>query len=206
MKSLPDRLDAPDVAVWVDLVARLKALDVQYLSGGSAWEGRASHYPTAQDVPVARLISDLASAQHPRLRDALVALLFRHPEYASTARQVATTLPCESRAHRLIFSSIVAAAALREAWRFTLDIYLPGQPNIEADDISRELGVPVPGEDYGRASLRALSALLACNQPFPFDFARAWEDVADHILDDLKTLVFANWGGTRQVPLVECGC
>lgn len=65
MKSLPDRLNAPDVAVWDDLVDRLKALDVRYLSGGSAWDGRVPCYPTAQDVPIAQLIADLASAQHP---------------------------------------------------------------------------------------------------------------------------------------------
>ena len=44
-----------------------------------------------------------------------------------------------------------------------------------------------PATDYGRACLRALSALLARDQPFPFDYARAWEDIAEHILDGLRT-------------------
>ena len=47
--------------------------------------------------------------------------------------------------------------------------------------------MPFPATDYGRACLRALSALLARDLPFPFDYARAWEDVAEHILDGLRT-------------------
>ncbi|HZS87919.1 MAG TPA: hypothetical protein VFE42_10575 [Chloroflexota bacterium] len=77
MKSLPDRLNAPDVAVWDDLVDRLKALDVRYLSGGSAWDGRVSHYPTAQDVPIAQLIADLASGLRSTLPIRLCARLGR---------------------------------------------------------------------------------------------------------------------------------
>jgi hypothetical protein len=99
-RAVPDGLTTPDVAAWDDLVDRLKALDVRYLSGGSAWDGQTSRYRTVEDVAIAQLISDLASAAHPRLRDALVALLFRHPEYTLTARQVATSLPDESRRAR----------------------------------------------------------------------------------------------------------
>ena len=178
--------NTPDIALWDDLVDRLRVLDVGYLSGGSAWDGRPSRYTGPQDVQIPDLISDLAHAPHPRLRDALVALLFRHPEYAPTARKVAARMPREDRARLILLASILAAAALRRAWMFTLDIYLPGQPAIDADGIAAELGVPFPATDYGRACLRALSALLARDQPFPFDYARAWEGVAEHILDGLR--------------------
>src|SRR5207249_11833875 len=163
--------------------------DIGYLSGGSAWDGRPSCYTGPQDVQIPDLISDLAHAPHPRLRDALVALLFRHPEYACIAREVAATMPREAREARarLIVLASILAAALRRAWKFTLDIYLPGQASIDVAGIAVELGVPSPADDYGRACLRALSALLARAQPFPFDYMRTWEDVAEHILDGLRT-------------------
>jgi hypothetical protein len=186
MRMGPYLPNTSDIALWDDLVDRLRVLDVGYLSGGSAWDGRSSRYTRPQDVQIPDLIADLAHAPHPRLRDALVALLFRHPEYAPTAREVATRMPREDRARLILLASILAAAALRRAWKFTLDIYLPGQLAIDADDIAAELGVPFPATDYGRACLRALSALLARDQPFPFDYVRAWEDVAEHILDGLR--------------------
>jgi hypothetical protein len=178
--------NTPYMALWDDFVDRLKVLDVDYLSGGSVWDGRPSRYTGPQDVQIPDLITDLAHAPHPRLRDALVALLFRHPEYAPTAREVAAGMPREDRARLILLAGILAAAALRRAWKFTLDIYLPGQPSIDADGIAAALGVPSPADDYGRACLRALSALLARDQPFPFDYMRAWEDVAEHILDGLR--------------------
>ena len=179
---LPNSLD---MVLWDDLVDRLRGLDVGYLSGGSAWDGQPSCYTGPQDVQIPDLISDLVHAPHPRLRDALVALLFRHPEYAPTAHEVAAGMPREDRVRLVVLASVLAAA-LRRAWKFTLDIYLPGQPSIDADGIAAELGVPSPAGDYGRACLRALSALLARDQPFPFDYMRAWEDVAEHILDGLR--------------------
>lgn len=187
MRELSYIPHAPEMLLWDDLVDRLKVLDIRYLSGGSSWEGRPSGYSSAQEVPIAQLISDLAQAPHPRLRDALVALLFRHPQYAVTARSVAVTLRNEQRARLLVLASIVAASALQQAWKFTLDIYLPGRSSIEADDLAAELGVPSPHLDYGRASLQALSTLLARDQPFPFDYARGWSDAAEHVLDDLRT-------------------
>lgn len=187
MRELSYRPHTPEMLLWDDLVDRLKALDIRYLSGGSAWEGRSSGYSSAQDVSITQLIADLAQAPHPRLRDALVALLFRQPQYAATARSVAATLGDEQRTRLLILASIVAAAALQQAWKFTLDIYLPRRSSIEADDLAAELGVPAPHVDYGRASLRNLSILLARDQPFPFDYARGWEDAAEHVLDYLRT-------------------
>lgn len=187
MRELSYSPDTPEMLLWDDLVDRLKALDIRYLSGGSAWEDRPSGYSSAQDVSITQLIADLAQAPHPRLRDALVALLFRHPQYAATARSVAATLRDEQKARLLVLASIVAAAALQQAWIFTLDIYLPGRDQIEADDLAAQLGVPSPRADYGRASLQNLSTLLAHDQPFPFDYARGWEDAAEHVLDDLRT-------------------
>jgi hypothetical protein len=52
--------------------------------------------------------------------------------------------------------------------------------------LAREIGVPVPTEDYGRATLDALEALLRACDPFPTAYRAAWEDVGRHVLDDVR--------------------
>jgi hypothetical protein len=80
----------------------------------------------------------------------------------------------------------VAAAALQRAGAFSLDIYQPGRQRITAAVLIAELGVPPVEEDYGRPTLQALSILLAGADPLPPDYAGAWEDVAEHVLTDLR--------------------
>jgi hypothetical protein len=48
------------------------------------------------------------------------------------------------------------------------------------------LGVPPPEEDYGRATLDALEARLQTEDPFPTAYCAAWEDVARHVLYNLR--------------------
>ncbi|HEY8743376.1 MAG TPA: hypothetical protein VIU62_09770, partial [Chloroflexota bacterium] len=127
-------------ARWDDLVDRLAVYDIHYLTGGSAWDGNTSRYQTPSAVPVDALILDLAGAAQARLRDALVALLFRHPQHAAAALQVATHLEESERSRLLIRASVLVAAALRVQWSFVLGIYLPGQPAIRAEPVTRVLG------------------------------------------------------------------
>ena len=171
---------------WDDLVDQLAVYDLAYLTGGSVWDGRASPYATPGDVPAPELVTDLAQSPHGRMRNALVALLFRHPELAAIGLAAADQVVGDERACLLIRSSILAAAALRTLWRFVLDIYLPGQPEIDAEYVARELVVPSPREQYGRACLSALADLLRVDQPFPFAYEREWHDAADHVLESLR--------------------
>jgi hypothetical protein len=173
-------------ARWDDLVDRLAVYDIHYLTGGSAWDGNTSRYQTPSAVPVDALILDLAGAAQARLRDALVALLFRHPELASTAILAADRPDERERTPLLIRASVLVAAALRVQWSFVLGIYLPGQPTIQAEHVTRILGVPSPSLDYGRPCLSAVAELLRAGQPFPFAFERGWQDVAEHVLDELR--------------------
>lgn len=174
---------------WDDLVDRLRAHDVRYLTGGSADDighrqtrRRSTDTDTNQDIRP--LIADLSHAPQARLRDALVALLFRHPEYAACALAVAADSPADDRARLVVQTSILAAASLQRAWSFTLDIYLPAWQRIDGES-AKVLGVPFPDEDYGRPCLHAVSALLARDQPFPYDYEHGWQDVASLILADL---------------------
>jgi hypothetical protein len=69
--------------------------------------------------------------------------------------------------------------------------YMPNAPHMALwDDLIDRLRVLdvgyLSGGSYGRACLCALSALLAHDQPFPFDYARTWEDAAQHMLDGLR--------------------
>jgi len=171
---------------WDDLVDRLAVYDLAYLTGGSAWDGHPSPYHTSGDVPVLELVTDLAQSPHGRMRNALVALLFRHPELATSTLAAAGQLVGDERARLRIRSSVLAAAALHMRWRFVLDIYLPGQPGIAADDLAQELGAPSPREEYGRACLSALADVLREGQTFPFAYEREWHDAADHVLESLR--------------------
>ena len=173
-------------ARWDDLVDRLAVYDVSYLTGGSVWDSRTPPYHTPGDVSIVALVTDLAQAPQGRLRNALVALLFRHPELVRSAYAAADQLAHDERARLLIRASILAAAALRTLWRFVLDIYLPDQPEINAEHIARALGVPSPREEYGRACLSALADVLREGQPFPFAYEREWHDVAGHVLESLR--------------------
>lgn len=131
------------------------------------------------------LILDLAYAPAARLRDALVALLFRRPEYAPIAVEVAGALPAADPARLVLRASVLVAASLQRAWSFTLDIYMPGWRRIDGA-IAALLGVPSPDENYGRPCLHAVSRLLARGQPFPYDYARGWQDVAELVLEDMR--------------------
>ncbi len=95
------------------------------LTGGSAWDARPSPYRVPRDVDIQALILDLAHAPAARLRNALVALIFRHPACAPPALGVGAALGEEDRARLELLTRYLAAAALRRKWRFVLSIYLP---------------------------------------------------------------------------------
>ena len=170
---------------WDDLVDRLAVYDLDYLTGGSAWDGGASPYHSPADVPVEPLLLDLARSPEPRLRSALVALLFRHPEFAPAALAVAMRLE-PGRTRLLLRAGVLAAAALRRTWRFVLGIYLPGQPALAAEDLALAMGVPSPEEDYGWSCLVAVADRLRADQPFPFAYERDWQDAVGQVLASLR--------------------
>lgn len=171
---------------WDDLVDRLVVHEIGYLTGGSAWDGRESPYRSPADALAVELVVDLARAPQGRMHQALVALLFRHPEHAPVARAAAARLPNGDAIRLRIEASILAAAALREWWRFVLGIYLPGQPPIQADDLAAALGVPPPTDDYGRPCIAATAELLRSGESFPYNHERSWHDAAQHVLEELR--------------------
>jgi hypothetical protein len=171
---------------WSDLVDRLAAHDIRYLMGGSAEEGQASPYRRAEDAPLAPLLLDLARAPEARLRNAVVTLLLRHPDYASTAEALARGLSTDDSARRLLLVSILIAAALQSEWSFALGLYLPKQTRIKADHLAAEFRLPAPARDFGRPCLTATAQLLRERAPFPFNYEATWEDCIHRLISQLS--------------------
>jgi hypothetical protein len=163
------------------LIDRLRTAGVRYLGGG--------HDPLPDPLPrvkpVETLILGLSHSGDARLRTALVALLLHKPEIALRAECLARSLTDRQTA-RYIDISVLAAPALQRTWAFSLDIYTPGWLPIDVDVLARSCGVPLPSEDYGRATLHALDRLLAGDDPVPPDYFGAWEDVGRYVMDDLR--------------------
>ncbi|HEV3311497.1 MAG TPA: hypothetical protein VG815_13375 [Chloroflexota bacterium] len=163
------------------LVDRLRAHGITYLTGGS---DRAAGETTGEASvrEIDSLVLGLARAPEARLRDALISLLLRHPQYARVAEAVALGLPPEDVARAQLLLSIVVAAALQAEWDFSLRISLPDAPVIEADRVAAELGLPLPALDFGRPALRAAAQRMPSRIEFPVDHCRGWEDAVRRLL------------------------
>lgn len=174
-----------DQAAWDDVVDRLAVYDVTHLAGGSSAYGwvAAGRGPVGDDLD--RLIRELARASEPRLRDALIALLLRHPEDAPALRRVMETLPAEHPARASLLARLLAAAALQREHYAAWARALPGRPLIDVADLVASEGLPAPEVDDGRALLRGAQGLVSGQHPW-VDYVDGWEDVARHALRELE--------------------
>ncbi len=170
-----------DPAVWDDLVDRLAVHDVTHLGGGSADYGRVSPYRGPADVDPRLLILDVAQAPAARLRDALIALLLRHPEDAAAVREVMDVLPLESPARMSLLARLLAAAALQREHGAAFASHLPGYPPIDVADLIAAYDLPSPEEEEGRLLLAAAQRLVR-GRLKTVDYVDGWEDVARHAL------------------------
>ncbi len=173
-----------DPAVWDDLVDRLAAYDVTYLGGGRAGAGGPPQYRGPADVDLARLIRELARAPEPRLRDALIALLLRHPDAAPTVRAALVATATDDPARASLTARLLVAAALQRRHRWALRQQLPGYRLIDVTDLVGRLDLPAPETEDGRALLWAAQGLVAGRHPW-VDYVDGWEDVARHVLREL---------------------
>lgn len=173
----------PDDAALRDIVDRLAVYDVTYLWGGSTDEGLASPYHGPRDAPIQALIRDLVAVPDPRLRDALIAVLLRHPEHASAVRAAFAKMQYDDPARRLIVARLLAAAALQQIGGIdlTLDNRMPLP--IDVADFVAGLGLPTPRQEQGEALLRGAADLLA--GPYPVDWIDGWKDVLHHVLREV---------------------
>ena len=173
-----------DPAVWDDLVDRLAVHDVTHLGGGSADYGRPSPYRGPADTDLRLLILDVARAPEPRLRDALIALLLRHPEDAAAVREVMDVLPPDSPARMSLLARLLAAAALQREHATTWARARPGAAAIDVGDLVAAYDLPSPEEEDGRALLAAAQRLVR-GRLRTVDYVDGGEDVARHALREL---------------------
>ncbi len=173
-----------DPAVWDDMVDRLAVYDVTHLGGGSADYGRPSPYHGPADVDLRLLILDVAQAPAARLRDALIALLLRHPEDAAAVREVMDVLPPDSPARMSLLARLLAAAALQREHGAAFASHLPSYPPIEVADLIAAYELPAPEEGDGRPLLEAVQRLVR-GRLQTVDYVDGWEDVARHALREL---------------------
>lgn len=166
-----------------DLIDRLAVYSVTYLWGGSADAGLSSPYHRPEDAPINALIYDLARVPNARLRDALIAVLLRHPEHALAVRTVFSEMQPDDPARRLLVARLLAAVALQQmgGTALTLDDSVP--PQIDITDLVERLGLPYPYDQGGEALLREAAGLLA--GPAPIDWIDAWKDVLQHVLREV---------------------
>lgn len=129
------------------LAATLAQLNVHYLRTPTS----------AEPLPLepAALIAALAQHPSPRVREALIPLFLRHPEFARDVPDVVDTLP--TAAGLTLRHLYTAAVYLQRLWRGKLEMYLGALPALPDYFGHSEWGLPAPEEHYGEAGLRLLA-------------------------------------------------
>ena len=139
---LPERL--VDTAA---LAATLAQLNVPYLRTPTS----------AEPLPLdpAALMAALAQHPAPRVREALIPLFLRHPDFARDVPDLVDTLP--PAAGLTLRHLYTAAVYLQRLWRGKLEMYLGALPALPDYFGQSEWGLPAPEEHYGEAGLRLLA-------------------------------------------------
>jgi hypothetical protein len=128
-----------------------------------------------------QLIRDLATHPEPRLREALIPLFLRHPEYASLVAPIVAALePTDAERLRRLYTATVF---LQRFWRTALGIYL-GETPLLPDYFGALWGLPAADEYFGEAGLRALAALQ--KQETGYEWFSAYQTIMDLFLKQLK--------------------
>ena len=168
--DLPSSSDA-QLAAEEALVAELVQLDVTYLSRRDV-----------RDAPVVRppenLLADLVRQPSARVREAVIALLLAHPEYATAIPGALALLsPSEQTTLRLYYT---AAVLLQAEYAGQLRPRLAARWQPLPDLFSHELGLPRRGShrqqlaELGRAHRQLSGAVM--------NWTGTYENVAHHLV------------------------
>ena len=157
------------------LVAALRERQVDWLAPSDA-EGE----PVSDET----LIASLAAHADPRLRQTLIGLFLLRPDLAVCVTPLRKILP--ELAEMELLAHYMAAVYLQRMWQVRLRHYLPPAPDLP-DFFSRELGLPAPEDEYGKAGLYALADWHAEHSPHRANHLSEYEGVADLLFARLKT-------------------
>ena len=137
-----------DIAVETDaLVATLAQLGVRYLRTATSGQ------PLSEKPDF--LIAALAQHPSPRLREALILLFLRQPQFAKYVPGVEARLRPAARLTLRHFYT--AAVYLQRLWQGKLEMYLGLLPLLPDYFGQSEWNLPAPTEHYGEAGLRGLA-------------------------------------------------
>ena len=134
----------------------------------------------------------LATASHVRLQEASIPLLLTQPQLAPAAQAVIGQLHGTQRDRAV--RRYVAASALQRMWRTRLRLALGEQPLIPPAHV-QELGLPPLEEDYGRATLRELSAQEEAIYGY-----NAWAGYTSLMDLFLAEIALSGWGQRADRP------
>ena len=173
------RIDDPAAAEWDVLATALDRWGVRHLAPHR--RRRAGVPRTAPD-----LFERLLVASEPRLRQAAVLLLLTHPELAADAQPAIDRLDGIDRDRAM--RRYVAAAALQRMARTRIALSLGPQPLIPPAYLD-ELGLPPLDDEFGRATLLALSAQE--EDRYGYDAWRTYRSLLDLFLTEARR---RDWG------------
>lgn len=146
---LPESLTQPKLLDNTTLIAQLAAHEVRHLRA-------VTTAPPTVPLPPEQLIYLLAQHPEPRLRESLITLFLRHPEYHHCVPAAANSL--DKDAAEVLHHMYTAAVYLQRFWYSTLQLYLGPFPTLPDYFGQKRFTLPAPAEHFGEAGLRALAA------------------------------------------------
>lgn len=129
------------------LAANLQQRGIPYL--------RVKDRPDSQWLDTETFLAALAQHTAPRVREALIPLFLRHPEYAQYVPEIVSRLPVP--AATTLMHMYTASVYLQRLWRGKLGIYLGEFPILPDYYGQSQWNLPAPDVHCGEAGLRALA-------------------------------------------------
>jgi len=174
----------PDPNYCTDLIDQLGAFGVTYLNGASGDYGLPSPYITPRDVNLRHLVLRLAQAPNGRVRDALVGLLLRRPECASTVKDLINSPEVTANTRASLAARLLAAAALQRTHKPAFNAHEPRYMLIDVADLTTAEGLPSADDDGGRPLLAAIQNAVS-SRSATIDYVVGWESAARHTLQEI---------------------
>ena len=174
----------PDRSHCRPLLDQLAVFGVTYVTGASSDYGLPSAYRSPQDVDLGQLVVGLARAPSARVRDALVSLLLRHPESASTVKNVIKSPETTGNTRASLTARLLAAAALQRSHEAAFKALEHRYVRIDVSDLTTAEGLPSADDGEGRLLLKALQDLVTSRHP-AIDVVSGWDSVARHTLQEI---------------------
>lgn len=128
------------------------------------------------------LIAQLAQHASPRLRDSLIALFLRHPEYAVYVPELVERLP--GAAADSLRHLYTAAVYLQRFWLITLNIYLGSFAWLPDYYGQSHYHLPSPSEQFGETGLRQLAHQM--EQTTGYEWLTVYESAISLLLLQLE--------------------